>query len=546
MNKLIKVVLCISMFLMLFGCQQETEVTRPSEEEIQQEIDEKAQEAYDAVQTEKIESFYIPSEIRYGSLDLYSNKTADEAFRRYRKFAYNDFYDSLTEGENEIVSPLSLYYALAILANAADGQTKEEMQTVLGMAVDDLNLFLSELDSFYPDNSEDPVFTKANALWLNTDLGKLKQDYVETIKTYYGNSINEGSFSEKQKIVNEVNKWSEEKTKGAINDIISEADLQDDTFLLILNALTAGGKWRIEFNPNDTFLQEFNCYDNTRKLVEMMHQTLYGYWSDGKSEGFSKALNNGSNFVAIVPNLGTDIYEYINSIDGDIFKYYMENVHYDDVVGTFMPDYTDVYPDGCPIVDQHYTNLSFPKFAYEKEYDLVMVLKKLGLKNIFENSTCDFSKMSDEPVYVQQVKQKCTVEVDEKKAVAAAVTLIENGIGGGDCIQVRDKIYHDVVFDRPFLYAFVDYNGKNTMFMGIVNNIGEPATDVMQIENITGKINIRNIPSTKGEKSGFFEKGQIVYAFETKEAEGYTWYRIGTDKWVADKNGEWIKVLKQY
>ena len=53
----------------------------------------------------------------------------------------------------------------------------------------------------------------------------------------------------------------------------------------------------------------------------------------------------------------------------------------------------------------------------------------------------------------------------------------------------------------------------------------------------------RNTPSTEGEKVGSFEKGQITYFFETKEAEGYTWYRIGTDKWIANKKGEWIKVL---
>ncbi len=74
--------------------------------------------------------------------------------------------------------------------------------------------------------------------------------------------------------------------------------------------------------------------------------------------------------------------------------------------------------------------------------------------------------------------------------------------------------------------------------------MGEDADNVIRIENITGKINIRNIPSTSGEKLGSFQKGEIVYAFETKEAEGYTWYRIGQDRWVADKNGEWIKVLK--
>ena len=60
---------------------------------------------------------------------------------------------------------------------------------------------------------------------------------------------------------------------------------------------------------------------------------------------------------------------------------------------------------------------------------------------------------------------------------------------------------------------------------------------------------MRKKPSTKGEiievlkwidsgEDGFFYP-QFVY--EVKEDDEYTWYRIGTDRWVADK-GTWYEV----
>gem|GEM_PF-3429463 len=538
MNKFIRAMICVLITLTLFGCNNDTETTVTDQDPV---IQDQVGETDGPVKTEEMSDFYSPSQMnQYGFLDVWENESYQKAIGIYKEFALKDFRSSLEKGENEIVSPLSLYYVLAITANGAKGNTKNEMETALGMSVNDLNLFLNEFDTA---NNRDyaPVFNKANALWFNKDLGQLKQEYVDTIRKYYGDSIFERSFGDRQKITKEVNQWSSDQTDGAIDQIVSEDDLDKDSYMLLLNALVAGGPWSIPFDTKETFTEDFNCYDNSKKTVEMMHQTLFGYWSDKNSEGFAKDLGNGSWFVAILPNQGIDIYDYIDHMDPNTFSDYIENVHYEDVVGSFKPNYE--WNGECPIVDQHYTNLSFPKFEYEKEYELEETLKEFGLKNVFDPKTCDFSGISDGEIYIQKVKQKCKVEVDEEKAVAAAVTLEIMGKGGGDCLEVRDIIYHDVVFNRPFLFAFVSDDRQTPLFIGIVNRIGEDGGKAFRIENIAGKINIRNKPSTTGEKVGMFEKGQIVYAFEIKKAGGYTWYRIGTDKWVADKNGEWIKTV---
>lgn len=155
--------------------------------------------------------------------------------------------------------------------------------------------------------------------------------------------------------------------------------------------------------------------------------------------------------------------------------------------------------------------------------------------------------------YVTDVLQKCSIEVDEEKVVATGITKVELGMGGWDC-EERNRYYHDIVFNRPFIFIIAVQ--RKPIFIGLVTNIGDPTGEVIdvtntagtldtsnafKIRNIKGKINVRDLPSTSGNIVGSFEKDEILTAYETKSGEGYTWYRIGTNRWVADKNGEWIR-----
>lgn len=546
MNKLIKIVLCMSMFLMLFGCQQETELDT-SADETAEPVEQEEIPDYPSAGTDEIESFYKSEKASWG-VSMYDNPSAVKAYEKYRDFCNRYLINAVEENDNEIISPLSLYYVLAILANGASGDTRRQLENALGMNVTDLNNFLKDIETVNNDRDGDK-YKKANSLLFNTHHGlSLSDDYVNTIREYYGDSIEQYDFGDGSGIADKVNSWAARETDNAINNIVENDDFNDLTSFLILNALAAGDKWDVPFETGKTYYEEFNNYDNTKSMVEMMHQTFLGYWHDDLSEGFCKRLVNQVSVVGIVPNVGVDIYDYINQLQPDTIAAFTNIYTY--YTNEEFGDY------GCT-ADLNYTNLSFPKFEYEKEYDLDKALKKMGLKDLYDYQTCDFSAMAkgDQSVIdelcLQKAKQKCTILVDEEHIEAAAVTVAYGGLGGDGC-NIRDTYYHDVVFNRPFLFAII-YNLSTyspdlatPLFIGVVTKLGEPVEKAMQIENITGAINIRSKPSTKGEKLGTFTKGSIIFAFETKEAEGYTWYRIGTDKWVADKGGEWIKVLKQY
>ena len=57
-------------------------------------------------------------------------------------------------------------------------------------------------------------------------------------------------------------------------------------------------------------------------------------------------------------------------------------------------------------------------------------------------------------------------------------------------------------------------------------------------------LNIRKDAGVKNETNGTATSGETYEVFETKEADGYTWYRIGENQWVAGSD-EWVTYTKK-
>lgn len=53
-------------------------------------------------------------------------------------------------------------------------------------------------------------------------------------------------------------------------------------------------------------------------------------------------------------------------------------------------------------------------------------------------------------------------------------------------------------------------------------------------------INIRDTAATTGNAVGKAMQGSKYTVLATQTGEGYTWYEIGQDQWIADSNGEWV------
>jgi serine protease inhibitor len=116
---------------------------------------------------------------------------------------------------------------------------------------------------------------------------------------------------------------------------------------------------------------------------------------------------------------------------------------------------------------RHEGTVVLPKFKIDYQIVLNQALRKLGIKQAFEEAAADFSHMATEPLYISEVRQKTFVEVDEKGTEAASTTTVPLTNG----IEKPPKPF-EMIVNRPFLFMISAWGPYTQMilFMGIVND----------------------------------------------------------------------------
>ena len=129
-------------------------------------------------------------------------------------------------GKNEIYSPLSIKYALAMLSEGSNGDTKAQIDAIIG----------DYKGNKYP-NSEHMSF--ANAIFIrNTFKDSIKDSYTKTLAEKYNAEVKLDDFSS----ANNMNSWVSEKTFKLIGDLFDDDTVKKENFELV-NALAIDMKW---------------------------------------------------------------------------------------------------------------------------------------------------------------------------------------------------------------------------------------------------------------------------------------------------------------
>ncbi len=459
---------------------------------------------------------------------------------KYNEFAMDVVKSTIVKGDNYISSPLSLYSALSLLSNAASGDTLEELNNVLGFSNEELNKLMYLYQLSCNSWEGDDIIRFGNSVWLNGDMGfELNDNYRDIVTSYYNSDIYTESFLDKDNTIDKMNDWVEEHTNGAIKDLFDEDNISEATTFVLTNALAFDDRWAFEYSVNNGIERKFNNYDGTVVKTLMMSSTEEKYWEDGKATGIYKSLLNGGYVVLVLPNEDVDIYEYINDMPNDFFTTFEDNC-------IFRTNETE------KTVEEHYTKLTLPKFKYDVTLDLKEALINMGIKDIFSEDA-NLSKMLNknyEKLFVDDVIQKATIDLNEEGISATAATMI-GGLGAAAPDKEIVFVYHDLILDRPFIYAIV--KDGITSFVGVVTNFDGAAMSAEEIAEdnarkgtVTIKVdrlNIRSAPTTSSEKLGKVNKGETFNVLEIKTGEGYTWYKIDENKWIAD-DGSWVAFKK--
>lgn len=366
------------------------------------------------------------------------SKAADNEFKTAAaSFSADLFKYNYSNGKTTLVSPLSVLTALALVQNGAEGETLAQLERALGgLDRDALNKYMRAYCDFLSAGDELKI---ANSVWTDSSV-EAKQAFLQKAVDSYSAQIFSAPLSSK-KTVSSINSWVKKNTDGMIPKIIESADR--DAVMMLINAIAFDAKWETPYKRSDIEKLEFTSYSGSKKKTEFMCSTENVYLKDGGAVGFMKPYKNGRfAFAALLPDENTGIDDYVASLSGDkLMKIFSSAKRGNEV------------------------NVKMPKFKAEYSTQLIDTLKKMGVKDAFDNKTADFSSLvENRDAYIATVVHKTFIEVDENGTRAAASTLV-----GADTMSLMEP--YSVCLNRPFVYMIVDTETNLPLFIGVQTEI---------------------------------------------------------------------------
>ena len=372
------------------------------------------------------------------ALDDLSSQNADVT-----DFAIRLFKASNENGKNTLISPLSVLCALAMTANGAEEETLAQMEEVLGMTTDELNLYLYSYMKNLPQGDKYKL-SLANSIWFTEDERfTVNQDFLQTNADYYGADIYKAPFD--KQTLKDINNWVKQNTDGMIPEILDQ--IPPEAIMYLVNALAFEAEWSEIYEKHQVKDGEFTKEDGTKQDVKFMYGSEGTYFEDEKATGFMKRYKGGKYaFVAMLPNEGVSVSEYIASLDGESLNALLAN-----------PQYATV-------------RTSIPKFETEYKVEMSEILKSMGMTEAFDMYNADFEGLgtsTDGNIYISRVLHKTFISVGEKGTKAGAATIVENKDGAAAEPTEPKEVY----LDRPFVYMLVDCENNIPFFIGTMMDV---------------------------------------------------------------------------
>ena len=365
-------------------------------------------------------------------------------------FAVRLFKNCFQYGENQLISPLSVISALGMAANGAQNETLKEMEDVLGVEHETLNHYLKAFVSNKYKTWENK-FTIANSIWFDEERigkGTVQKDFLQTNADYYEADLYELKFNRDAK--DRINEWVSEKTDGKIPKML-EDNISDETVMFLVNALSFDADWESPYSETAVHEEKFITENGSERNAEFMYSREYAYIEDENTTGFVKYYNGRRYaFVALLPNEGIKMSDYVSSLDGQKIENLLKNI------------------DESPV------NTKTPKFNVDYSIELKDTLETMGMKLAFDKYKADFYGIAHPtpyPLYIGRVLHKTFFRIDESGTSAGAATIMDVILGAN--LDVETKEPYTVYLDRPFVYMLIDCKSNTPFFIGTAMDIGE-------------------------------------------------------------------------
>lgn len=337
-------------------------------------------------------------------------------------FAY-DMYREVYEDKDVFISPFSMSLALSMLTTGADGNTAGQLLSALGFegkTTEDLDTYYSAVMKNMTKSDPTTSLSIANAIWTDKDI-VLKSQFIDECQNSFDSAAASVDFSD-SKTLDILNDWTYEHTGGKIEKMYEK--LPSGTAAVLANALDFKATWPFDFLRSKD------------RLLARVTTTYY------EGDGFTAVqlpYGNGTFAMRIIqPKKGTSLKSMVERLDGEFFNY--------------------------ATLETAIVSVDIPVFSFSYENHLNDALKSLGVTDAYSPSMADFSKMSDDQLYVSDVLHKTFVDVNEKGTEASAITAINYLVGASGKEQLPREVEFKVT--RDFVFEIIDRSTGLIVFIG--------------------------------------------------------------------------------
>lgn len=440
------------------GCSGNTHIGVQNEEQIIE-----TQNAEQVTETPSVIKNTDSSEV---TGETVTAKITEEFKTGINQFSYKIF-EQLEEEENIFLSPYSMAIAISMLDNGASGQTKAEIEKMLG--IKDLEEWNKCVKYYLSLNKEEKAkLLTANSLWLSEQLllsENAETDFFNPVMNCYGAEKYQMNLSSEEAL-NQINDWVSDKTNQMIKKMLTEKPGREEKMMLI-NAVYFKGEWKEKFDKENTVEEEFYGREKTAEIDMMCkYNNSYRYIVKYGIKAIELPYGNENIVMDILlPEEGNEklIYNLPNQTDTDAalpvsITWLFSNLS-DKKKSNLFTALSKAEPKKVDIV-------KIPKFNMEYGgKEIADDLEALGMVQAFDSENAEFSKISPQ-LYVNSVLHKAKIEVDEEGTEAAAATKIGMRSTG----MTEQKTF---IANQPFLFVIRDRENDMILFMGSIQNLGE-------------------------------------------------------------------------
>ena len=357
----------------------------------------------------------------------------DLGFNMFRKVGAN---------KSILLSPMGMTYALGLISNGAGGETKKQINKVLGCndkKAANINEFCRKILTEAP-KLDRLTQMKINNVFCSHNGYTPKPAFTKIANEYYHTSLKSLDFNS-EKSVDEINQEISQQSNGMLPKVLDKAHLDPFMGFVLTNTIYFKGIWTDKFYKAHTEDEVFKDENGKEMLVPMMNQKReFFYTEDDLCQTLCLPYSNGTyQMIVLLPKEGKTVSEVALSLTADSWE-----KSYDRMKRVLV-------------------DVKLPRFESSSDVELTGVMKALGIPNAFSKGKADFSNLFDMKSSIGMISQVGRIKVDETGTEASVATILQGRIAGLDIVTPKTIRFHAT---HPFLYFIREWSTGTIFFIG--------------------------------------------------------------------------------